>query len=278
MRSMNNRAKYFPQPCAFENDWEKIKPVITQPLPWEYMSNDDIPESYDIRNLDGVNYASFNQNQHIPVYCGSCWAHGSTSAIMDRINLMRQGAWPSIELSTQEVINCGNAGGCGGGWDSGVYKHAHNEGIPDQTCQAYEAIDKECNEMNSCMDCPPGEECHAVKEYKRYKVGDYGRVSGAENMKAEIAARGPISCYVDVTQEFLDYQGGIFVEHDHEVLGGHIIEVAGWDVAEDGTKYWIARNSWGEYWGEYGWFRIQEGKDNLDIEEGCTWGVPIIDF
>ena len=132
--------------------------------------------------------------------------------------------------------------------------------------------------MNRCMDCPPGKECHAVKEYKRYKVGDYGSVSGADKMKAEIAARGPISCYVAVTQEFLDYQGGIFVEHDHKYPGGHVIEVAGWDIAEDGTKYWIARNSWGEYWGEYGWFRIQEGDNNLEIETDCTWGVPIIDF
>ena len=117
-----------------------------------------------------------------------------------------------------------------------------------------------------------------MKDYKRYKVGDFGDVSGKDNMKAEIFARGPVSCYVSVSQEFLDYTGGIFVEHDHKMLGGHIIEVAGWGVSEDGQEYWIGRNSWGEYWGENGWFRIQTDKDNLDIESGCTWGVPIIDF
>ena len=67
-----------------------------------------------------------------------------------------------------------------------------------------------------------------MKDYKRYKVGDFGDVSGKDNMKAEIFARGPVSCYVSVSQEFLDYTGGIFVEHDHKMLGGHIIEVAGW--------------------------------------------------
>ena len=132
--------------------------------------------------------------------------------------------------------------------------------------------------MNRCMDCPPGEDCHPVKDYKRYKVGDYGNVEGEMEMKAEILARGPIACYVAVTQEFLDYQGGIFVDHDGKYLGGHIIEVAGWGKAEDGTKYWIARNSWGEYWGEYGWFRILVGEKNLDIETACSWAVPIIDF
>ena len=103
-------------------------------------------------------------------------------------------------------------------------------------------------------------------------------MSGKENMKAEIFARGPISCYVSVTQEFLDYQGGIFVDHTHKSLGGHIIEVAGWGKTKEGQEYWIGRNSWGEYWGENGWFRIQTDKDNLSIERSCTWGVPIIDF
>ena len=278
MRSAYNRAHYFPEPCAVRNDWSKVKPVIKTPLPHTYLKSAQIPESYDIRNIDGHNYATWNKNQHIPQYCGSCWAQGSTSAIADRFNLMRKGAWPSVELSVQEVINCGNAGSCHGGSDDGVYKYAHEQGIPDQTCQVYEAKDKECNDLNRCMDCPPDEECHAVKDYKRYKINEYGEVSGVDKMKAEIFARGPISCFVMVTQEFLDYTGGIFVMNDKQWMGGHVIEVTGWGKTEDGKEYWIGRNSWGEYWGEDGWFRIQMYKDNLMIESGCTWGVPIVDF
>ena len=77
----------------------------------------------------------------------------------------------------------------------------------------------------------------------------------------------------------MDYQGGVYVENKSEhSLGGHIIEVTGWGKTEDGKEYWIGRNSWGEYWGENGWFRIQMNKDNLNIETNCDWGVPIIDF
>ena len=72
----------------------------------------------------------------------------------------------------------------------------------------------------------------------------------------------------------MNYTGGIFEDKTGEKDIDHEVSVVGWGV-ENGTKYWLVRNSWGSYWGESGFFRVVRGVDNIAIEEECAWATPV---
>lgn len=277
------------------DEWEEARPYLkcgclkksgkvfeskTAPREWEsaeFKSN-DLPTGWDWRNVSGKNYCSPTRNQHIPVYCGSCWVFGTTGALNDRFNVAREGRWPMTQLSPQEIIDCNGKGNCQGGEIGNVLEHAKIQGLVEEGCNVYRATNGECNPYHRCGSCWPNE-CFSLTNYTRYYVKDYGQVKGRENIMAEIKKGGPIACAIGATKKFeYEYVKGVYSEKS-DLESNHIISLTGWGVDENGVEYWIARNSWGEAWGELGWFRVvtskfQDGQGdqyNMGIERDCYY-------
>ena len=254
---------------------------ITGPQPKDMPTA--LPENHWWGDIDGTNYLSWVVNQHIPQYCGSCWAQSASSAMADRINIMNGNGFPRTALAVQVLINCNAGGSCEGGSMGGPYAFAKKHGIPDMGCQVYEAADpkkQECSAMQVCKNCHWGANftqiCEPVTNYPKWYAIQYGAVTGADDMKKELLSRGPISCQMMVTDKFEKYTGGIYSERSLFVAPNHAISVTGWGKDQKtGTEYWIVRNSWGSHFGEGGFFRLQMHTQNLGIDSHqCFWAVP----
>ena len=66
----------------------------------------------------------------------------------------------------------------------------------------------------------------------------------------------PVSVDIDASsREFQLYESGVFTG-PCGIQSTHVVNIVGYGVTADGTKYWIMKNSWGTGWGEDGYMRI----------------------
>ena len=149
------------QACRVRNE-NRAAPRVHTPL--EPMA--DLPKEALWNNINGTNYLTNIRNQHIPQYCGSCWAHAATSAISDRIKIAREAAWPDINISPQVIISCETKDqGCHGGEAYNAFEWMSKNEITDETCSIYRARGHDngaaCSQQLTCENCMPGKPCFA---------------------------------------------------------------------------------------------------------------------
>lgn len=55
--------------------------------------------------------------------------------------------------------------------------------------------------------------------------------------------------------------------------GKHGVRITGWGI-ENGTRFWVAANSYGQEFGENGWIRIEKGQNLMGIEQSVFAPMP----
>jgi len=89
----------------------------------------------------------------------------------------------------------------------------------------------------------------------------------------QVFARGPVSAGINAGPIENHWDNTIIDWNCEATTIDHIVSIVGWGT-DAGTDYWIVRNSWGQYWGNTGWFRIVRGQNCLGIEQNVNWATP----
>jgi len=91
-----------------------------------------------------------------------------------------------------------------------------------------------------------------------------------------------MSVSFEVYDDFMSYSGGIYqhtklkLQFNPFAITNHAVLLVGYGTdAKTGEKFWIVKNSWGEEWGESGYFRILRGTNECNIESIAVEAFPI---
>lgn len=208
--------------------------------------------------------------------------------------------------SIQNLLSCSFYNqGCDGGYPYLAAKHIFEMGLPDRKCSPYKAMDINCKmpaeNPISGVEILDGAACSInkfifAKDYGY--VGGYYQSSNEELIMKEIMNNGPVAAAIDAPNEFYDYAKGIIFSEDeshiaqcsnngeesesklkYENFNGfeytdHAVSIVGWgessEFLEDASKcygkFWVVRNSWGDYWGEDGYIRMCRGQNKAALE------------
>lgn len=214
----------------------------------------DIPSSVDWRD-NGVVTSVKDQGQ-----CGSCWAFSATGAIE---GAMAINTGVLTAFSEQQLVDCATgfaygSHGCGGGLMDGAFKYVVKNGqcasadypyVSGESktggdCEAL-ACDAHAT-LSGCMDVPPNNQL-ALKN---------------------AVAQQPVSIAIEAdTSVFQFYSSGVITSDACGTNLDHGVLIAGYGT-ENGTPYWLVKNSWSDAWGDGGYVKLLRS-DEVDDAGAC---------
>jgi len=213
-------------------------------------ANVSVPDSIDWREKNAV-LAVKDQGQ-----CGSCWAFSATGSIEGQ-NAIKNGG--NLPLSEQQPLDCSSSygnGDCsqGGNMDAG-FEYVRDHGIESEDHYPYVA------EKGSCK--ANGRVVLKIKGFRDIE-------QNTEALKQAVGTVGPISVAIYAGSGLQSYAGGIFDGNCAGPLNHGVLAVG---YGEGSNPHWIVKNSWGQNWGENGYFRLARRNNLCKISDDPSYPV-----
>ncbi|VAH37235.1 unnamed protein product [Triticum turgidum subsp. durum] len=201
-----------------------------------------LPESWDW-NEQGFVTPAKNQQK-----CGACWAFAAVGAVESQL---KKKTGELLDLSEQELVDCDSTqkpGGCKGGSPYRAFEWIKSKGgIMKEAEYPYEAQQGQCRTNGD-----------AIRRGKIYQIGMMK--SEERYLQEAVYKRGPTAVGIDSRDRNLQhFKSGIYKGPCGTALN-HGVLVVGYG-ARDGEKYWVVKNSWGQTFGENGFFLVSRGAD-----------------
>jgi len=184
--------------------------------------------------------------------CGSCLAF-STVADIEGSVFLKTGKL--VSLSEQDLVDCDKVDqGCNGGlMDQAMQTVLTAGGLMSEADYPYKGMDGSCSFDKSKV-------ASSISSYECLPQGD------EKNMAAYVSAHGPLSIAINAgPMQF--YMGGVANPLFCSPSGlDHGVAIVGYGT-EGSKDYWIIKNSWGQGWGEKGYYRIVRGHGKCGLDQ-----------